>query len=1273
MTRVQTEPAAQRERDPARAARWRAPTVERILTVAVLAGIAAFAVIGIGSPLVGRGVFASTAQLAAESPYRELPQFATIMPTNIFLGDTWDTGYPNTILFANALRAGHWAQWNPYVAGGFPLGATPNVAVASPLTAPFDLLPAALAPGYIKLLEIVVAVAGMWLFLRQLRVSTPAALLGGLVLASSGFIVAWTGWPQTRVAAFIPAVFWAVELVVGHRRWRDAAVLALVVAAMLFGGFPAVTGYTLLTAGAYLLVRATASYPGQRRVVGQVLARGAAGVLAGVGLTAVQLLPWVVFMRSAYITGRGQGPGNHLAVASLLTTFAPWALGSANPAHPTWYTGVNLVESLAYLGAAAVVLALVAVAMRGRARALLPPGAWTFLVAAAAAWGALIYLGGPPLALLQHLPVLFADNFVGRSLSVLGFLGATLAAIGFDVLVRPRQPVAAALPAGELSGRGERVWPVAIWSATALVGLVALWYARRSAYVSGGGAARAGYLAREVSRGALLLLLAGTAAALLWRLGSARPPATGRRARWLRLGAATGLVVLVAGQAAATVAPYWPKAPTSTFYPDTDVHDYLRAHLGHDRFAGTIISMDMSIDAASGLRAATGHTFVDVRYGELFRAGPGAPDLYPTHIRFKPSAYAATSPVLDRMSAAYLVVALDQPVYGQDAPPTTDATTATLRPGLPLTRPVPGRGGIRAVQLIPATGADWAPTDRIQVEIRDGTGRLVAHSQRRIDHTTAGVPLSVPVAAEGVPATARLTATVQLATTAPLVVRAVHGVPAVGVVRAADDGLRLSYVGSAAVYQRLTALPRIRWAGSAVVVPDPATRLGLLGSGSVRPDQVVLDRAGSLPGGGRPGGGTAQLTVAEDGLAAVSVTVHASGSGYLVLADAMQVGWEATVDGQPADLVPADHAFVAVAVPDGVHTVRFGYASPDHGAGVWLSLLTGVLVALVFVVGWVRNRRDGLRRGPWLRAVLLAVVLAAAVTALVRHRVELAAAVGQLAVWSLVLALAAAVAAMGVSLIAWRTLMADFGARLSIRDSARIFYLSQLGKYLPGSVWSMLSQAELARDLRVPRRTSLTVAVMTIVIAEGVGLAAALLTLPVAAPQALHGSWWVALLAPLFLLTLHPGVLTRAVNLAMRVLRRPPVEHPPSASGLTRTGLWQSLVWLLLGLQAWLLVVGIGGPPVRAIPVVVGGYALAHCLGLLAVGLPAGAGVRDLTLIATLSTVVSPAAATVVALASRLVMKVTDLGLAGAQLAVLAHRRAHAGAQPVQPDPTRVS
>ena len=64
----------------------------------------------------------------------------------------------------------------------------------------------------------------------------------------------------------------------------------------------------------------------------------------------------------------------------------------------------------------------------------------------------------------------------------------------------------------------------------------------------------------------------------------------------------------------------------------------------------------------------------------------------------------------------------------------------------------------------------------------------------------------------------------------------------------------------------------------------------------------------------------------------VVADVQASGSGYVVVADEIQDGWSARVDGHPAELRDADHALVAVAVPAGHHTVELSATPAASGS-----------------------------------------------------------------------------------------------------------------------------------------------------------------------------------------------------------------------------------------------------------------------------------------------------------------------------------------------------
>ncbi len=75
----------------------------------------------------------------------------------------------------------------------------------------------------------------------------------------------------------------------------------------------------------------------------------------------------------------------------------------------------------------------------------------------------------------------------------------------------------------------------------------------------------------------------------------------------------------------------------------------------------------------------------------------------------------------------------------------------------------------------------------------------------------------------------------------------------------------------------------------------------------------------------------------------VALAVDAARAGYLILEDSYYPGWEATVDGKPAKIVPANEAFRAVEVPAGRHRVDFRY----HPASFWVGALISGAAALL--------------------------------------------------------------------------------------------------------------------------------------------------------------------------------------------------------------------------------------------------------------------------------------------------------------------------------------
>lgn len=281
---------------------------------------------------------------------------------------------------------------------------------------------------------------------------------------------------------------------------------------------------------------------------------------------------------------------------------------------------------------------------------------------------------------------------------------------------------------------------------------------------------------------------------------------------------------------------------------------------------------------------------------------------------------------------------------------------------------------------------------------------------------------------------------------------------------------------------------------------------------------------------------------------------------------------------------------------------------------------------------------------------MLMLVLAA--VAITRNYQAIEEDLQRLPAWSVATASAFAVLGMLASLQVWRELLAGLGSPLRLRPSAHIFFVSQLGKYVPGSLWSIVAQMEMGREHQVPRRSAAVLGVLALVISGVAGITVAVALMPWVGTDLRHRFWWLALVLPLLYVAIHPRLLDRVLNRLLRLARRDPLPTAIGWSSLLKATAWQCLTWLLLGLQVWFVAIGLDGDPVETLAPAIVGYALAYTLGMAAFFLPAGAGVRDAVLVLALAGTMSTSAALVVALIVRCLATLVDLLLAGVQLVI---------------------
>ena len=222
---------------------------------------------------------------------------------------------------------------------------------------------------------------------------------------------------------------------------------------------------------------------------------------------------------------------------------------------------------------------------------------------------------------------------------------------------------------------------------------------------------------------------------------------------------------------------------------------------------------------------------------------------------------------------------------------------------------------------------------------------------------------------------------------------------------------------------------------------------------------------------------------------------------------------------------------------------------------------------------------------------------------------------------------------------AWLKLLAGFGHRLPPRQGRAVFFVGQLGKYIPGSVWSVSAHAGLARRCGVPLRSTVGTSLVYLV----VNMATAGL---VGGSVALSGRWhpgapaWVLVCC---LVVCLPAFVPALVNRAGSLVAGAGEALTLSPSDLAAlvglmVGTWACYAAALLALAP--------SPTVDMFPIAAGAFALAYVVGALVVVAPAGVGAREVTMVALLAPATGVGTATALALLTRALHTGGDLVLA---------------------------
>ena len=220
--------------------------------------------------------------------------------------------------------------------------------------------------------------------------------------------------------------------------------------------------------------------------------------------------------------------------------------------------------------------------------------------------------------------------------------------------------------------------------------------------------------------------------------------------------------------------------------------------------------------------------------------------------------------------------------------------------------------------------------------------------------------------------------------------------------------------------------------------------------------------------------------------------------------------------------------------------------------------------------------------------------------------------------------------------------------RLSFMTVARLWSISNFGRYVPGKVWGIGAMATMANKAGIGGVAAAGSAVLNTIVNIAAGLLVALIAGWRSFDVISHGRTGVGIV---LVITAFAGVLALPLLLPkmLEIVRRF-TGRTISVSNVPHRSVYWALAgnlfsWVLYGAAFRMFVFGVLGSAPGSFADYVTAYAWPYILGYLAVFVPGGLGVRELALAAALTTlgVASPRQAALVSVASRLWLTVLEL------------------------------
>jgi len=218
----------------------------------------------------------------------------------------------------------------------------------------------------------------------------------------------------------------------------------------------------------------------------------------------------------------------------------------------------------------------------------------------------------------------------------------------------------------------------------------------------------------------------------------------------------------------------------------------------------------------------------------------------------------------------------------------------------------------------------------------------------------------------------------------------------------------------------------------------------------------------------------------------------------------------------------------------------------------------------------------------------------------------------------------------------WNYILRKLNAKIPYIKALKIRTISELARYLPGSIWHLLGRTYYAEKAGIRKIKTLT----SIALEIGANVIAGLLLFVLCLPFFLKMDILMKLIPllvaiPIGLVLIHPKVLNKALNLGLRIMKKKSIKLDFRYMDIAVFIGIYFVLWLVNGVAFFYLVRSIYFIDYSKILFLSGAFAVAWVMGFVSLISPGGLGVREGILSVLLSIYMPLPIAIIISLISR--------------------------------------